>query len=272
MARGKKSYRKKTRAKRRKRNVLRRPLARTGGLMGMEKKFVDQYLPVTTIGVDSANCLHVPSGTNYTAGLVATTQGSGAQERDGRIQHNLSIHLQGRIRHQSWVSSGDSAANFKQLEQHPIRMMLILDTQLNGAALAPGLPLVMQGTAIGPAGTQVALPAAVSAYGFRNLENTQRFKVLYDKIIVPRLQTPTVVGSVVGGTATDEHLGVTEYIIPFEIHKALGFKSTWSAGTAGTAGMLRDNALGLYVFKTGEHEGSDRICDISYISRLRFSG
>lgn len=85
----------------------------------------------------------------------AIAQGSGESERIGRKVTNSSLHINGSLYLSNTVNYGVE-----------VRIVVVKDTQCNGAALVPG---------------SVILP---SVNGFRNLEWVSRYQVMADKTYV----------------------------------------------------------------------------------------
>jgi len=119
---------------------------------GAEEKFLDTQIDISNI----TNAYVV--ATNQITSLNVIPQGNGQSEREGRKVWLKSIQFRLRI-------TTDPAIAAAPLNM--IRIMVVMDTQTNGAAYT-GAQLLQQ----------------FFVYGYRNIENTQRLKVLYDKVIV----------------------------------------------------------------------------------------
>lgn len=136
--------------------------ARTGGFMGLEKKFADIE---TNNDAFSSAWATMEDPTNDSISGVA--QGDGESQRDGRKYAIHSIHIRYRIH----VAASESQTT--PLPDLFGRLCLVLDTQTNGAQLTASDVM------------DVGLTDDVLA--FRNLQHsTKRFRVLMDKTFMLR--------------------------------------------------------------------------------------
>ena len=213
---------------------------RTGGFLGVERKFVDADLSGIAFTSNTWSGANLDPATNNQLNPVA--QGDGESERDGRNYNMLSIHIKG------YVHVDASEASVATFPDTLFRIALVLDTQTNGAQLDP--TNVFTGT------------NAIVA--FRNLQYIKRFKVLKD-IMLCKDATQTNEG----GTNSFAH-GI--WRIPFEIHHE--FKTPVqvnTTGTAATVSVVTDNSL--HLIGTALQDGVITAnTKIYYNSRLRFVG
>lgn len=131
---------------------------RTGGFLGIEKKFFDTEHTGYNVTAAWANV------SPTTTMLSCVEQGNGQSQRNGKKYQILSIHIKGVIDVDAVESSNSP------LPDQVARVALVLDTQSNGAALTATDVFSDTGT--------------VDAFAFRNLEYTTRFKVLSDQTFV----------------------------------------------------------------------------------------
>lgn len=125
--------------------------ARTGGLLAIERKFNDDLVTPQTLNPASWSFID-PSTPKH---LTSIAQGDGPSQRDGRQVVINSLFIRGRC-----VNNRPYGAR--------VRIAIVLDTQTNGS-----VPVADEVYMFPNAGTEID--------SFRNLEWTQRYKVLYDK-------------------------------------------------------------------------------------------
>lgn len=213
---------------------------RTGGFLGVERKFVDADKSGIAFTNNTWAGANLDPATNNQLNPVA--QGDGESERDGRNYNMLSIHIKG------YVHVDAAEASVATFPDTMFRIALVLDTQTNGAQLDP--TNVFTGT------------NAIVA--FRNLQYIKRFKVLKDIMLCKNaMQTNE------GGTNSFAH---GTWRIPFEIHHE--FKTPVqvnTTGTAATVSVVTDNSL--HLIGTALQDGIITAnTKIYYNSRLRFVG
>ena len=127
----------------------RTPNVRTGGYIGLEKKFVDQELDDTDV-----------TETGQVVGPIgAVAQGNGDSQRIGRKQFLHSLFIRGYITEPAQATSNEADNWFM--------IALVLDRQTNEADMT--LAQLYAGT-----------PHWLS---WRNLENSERFQILKQKMI-----------------------------------------------------------------------------------------
>lgn len=225
------------------RRVLNR---RTGGFIGMEKKFFNasRTIPLTA-PTDATGgecdpttllCLNCPA------------QGDGEQNRDGRQIGMDAIYIKGMI-------SMASQANQTATDTLPhIMIALVLDTQTNGAQLNS------EDVYENPSGF-----ATLASQPFRNLENNQRFKVLQTVSIEPK-DIASAIQPVYDGTNIEQQ-GVT---VPFTMYKKLnGMKVNFLTGqTTSVISAIADNSLHIVAYTSN----TSLAPALLYNSRLRFVG
>ena len=209
---------------------------RTGGFIGIEKKFVDYQVTGAAIVQTVTGAVINPGGA--VACLTATAQGDGENERDGRQEKSLSLHVQGT------VTFAEVSAASPQTK-HFVRVLIFQDKQTNGAL--PNSQDVLDDTVV----TGVNRPQA-----FRNLQFINRFKVLRDFIIRCPNQEPV-------------HTGVTTISagnqVPFSVHIPLKH-SVHHTGTTAAIANIADNSISLMAIASGPSVNMD------YASRYRFIG
>lgn len=132
---------------------------RISGYVGRELKFLDSYrAPAAFTTTWSA----MSPSTGVTDCLTMPAQGDGESNRDGRHYYIHGIYIRGTI--QRAVVEADTAP---PIQEHA-RIVLVWDSQTNATAVTA--------TSVMDNG------AGVDLNSFRNLQNSKRFKILYDKI------------------------------------------------------------------------------------------
>ncbi len=208
--------------------------ARTGGFLGIERKFFDVQQTATALSLEWATS--EPATTN----LTAVAQGDGESERDGRKYVIDSIHIKGFI---------ETAALESQPGPIPdiiVRICLVWDQQTNGAQLTA---------------TDVMVAGRSDpTQSFRNLQFTKRFIVLWDK-------TFKIVRDNINEGAVNLFAAAVTRSYPFKINKTFGagMQVTMSGTTANIANVV-DNSIHLIA------AASDVQALLSYQCRIRFKG
>lgn len=218
---------------------------RTGGLMGIEEKFLDKYLIQTTLTVAGPTTLNASV---HGAGghLAVIPVGAGPNERVGRTVTLKSIQAKGLIRFP--VQTGAASADLGTVE---IYLALVWDKQTNGAVFG-GYDVFAT-----PDG-----PADKSTLMFRNLSNTSRFQILWsDTFYMPHR------AMVHNGTTIDK----ASVTVPFEFYKDLNIPVQYNAvATTGVIGTVTDNSLNmLYAASEDGPTVTDPTIDMNY--RIRFA-
>lgn len=236
-------------AKRRKIVVARRPSAsvstqvkrallnqRTGGFLGLEKKFKDfEYDAVISASIagseaDPATALS----------LTAIEQGDGEQQREGRKCTVQSVQMRGKVVFVSADSTTIATGGF-------VRLLLVQDKQSNAAQFNA------EDVLVDPTDTDL------DSVTPRNLQYTQRFKVLVDKTIrCPQKPAVFDADSVLSG----------QWEVPFSIYKKINILQNFN-GTANppTIAQQIDNSVHLIAISSN---GTQNL--LRYFSRVRFMG
>lgn len=224
---------------------------RTGGLLGLEVKFLDAPRTLTAIAspADATGGEMDPSSV-ITGCLSAPAQGDGPSNRDGNRIAMKSIYITGLI-----SIAGQSALAALNAEVFPtVFLALVLDTQTNAAQLNSEDVF-----------TNPNASGDTAAQPLRNMSFTNRFKVL---------KTLTIPGSrffaVASNNAAATTISTTGCHLPFSLSKNLGglkVQFTTGSTTADVAGVI-DNSLHLIAYCSSTASNPT----IAYNSRLRFVG
>jgi len=222
---------------------------RTGGNYGKydrgsrsELKFIDNILTANVIsatgeGRGDTNDFVTPAvaiAANNT--LVQIAQGDQAYQRNGKTVRVKAIH--GRLTVQ--LPSTTNAASTADI----YRVMLVLDTQCNGAVFNPADLISYPGQ-------------AVSVNSFNNLENNHRFRVLMD------VERP--INSSAGGAPTGTPaFGVSNHLIRFSKKCDIPIEYSTSA-TTGAIATIKSNNLVLFTIS------ANGLVSLGGIIRLRFT-
>ncbi len=214
---------------------------RTGGFLGIEKKFLDLEFDDTMV-VTMAGSESDPPGTGaQTApgGLSCIAQGDGESQRDGRQAVLKDILIRGVLRRVGGSDKG--VPSF-------VRLILLQDTQTNGAQFNA------EDVYVDPSN------ADLDALTYRNLQFASRFKILHDQVY-----SLPVTASAGNGTANDN----ADTLRNFTISKKLQIKVNYS-GTTAVIANTTDNSLHLMAIAgPGALAGA---VSLFYTSRLRFVG
>lgn len=214
---------------------------RTGGFMGIEKKFYDT-------GLDSG-ALVAPTGAagaEFDPATVATisapAQGDGESNRDGRQIALKSAQINGLI-------SVPVQANQTATDVAPVvSIFLVLDTQTNGAQLNS------EDVFTNPAGV-----ANTAWAPFRNLQYAKRFRVLSHKVV--RIPMPQITYD---GTNIEQG-GVQ---VPFTMYVPLKNLVVNFTGTTAGVSNVTDNSLHVIAYASNISLAPT----INYNARVRFVG
>lgn len=218
------------RARKAKSPARRRAISRSSGFLGLEKKFVDyEYDNAVSSSVAGSEADPTPA-----LALNSITQGDGESQRDGRKASIKSIFIRGAIRRDGQSDVGAASM---------VRLILVHDRQTNGAQFNAEDVL------------DDPTNAGLDCYAQRNLQYSQRFRVLADKMIT----LPVTAGDAAACASTE---------VPFTIHKTLNMNTTYS-GTTAVVGSITDHSLHLIAIRGGT--GGDS-CNLQYVSRVRFMG
>lgn len=219
---------------------------RTGGLLGIEKKFYDTFKAATAFASTSdwTGCEFDPAAT--ISCLNAVTQGDGPTQRDGSSITMKSIFIQGACVRAAQEASVDP------LIYDGVRIALVLDTQCRGAELNAE---DVYGTALATALGAVSAPQ-------RNMSYSTRFKVLRE--IFVSLNTDNI--SVTAANTFNCNGIMKRFQIKY-VFPGGGLKVRYLVGgTTESIANITDNALFLIA------NSVSATCSGAYASRLRFVG
>jgi len=197
---------------------------RTGGFLGIENKFVDlNFSGDLGVSVTGSEC-----DPATVLALNAIAQGDGESERDGRVCRLRSVHVKGLL---TKDSSSTAPSTF-------VRLLLVLDTQTNGAQL----------------NAEDVIVSASSTITFRNLQYAKRFRVLRDQLYT--LNSQSGVATAFGGANKT-----------FEWNVPLNNLVCTHSGTTASVANIQDNSL--HVIAIGSNAAD---VALAYRSRVRFVG
>lgn len=222
---------------------------RSGGLLGVETKFLDMSVSAGVIPVSTnwTGTEFDPAASGTTGCLNCPAQGDGAQNRDGLKFICKSLEIEGTI-----LCTSQTAQTTADIVPE-VLIAVILDSQTNGAQA--------QGEdTYGNLGGN----AVLSSHPLRNMTNSSRIKVLKKKLL--RGMMPTMVN--VGATPTT--FEQTGYTIPFKMFIPLNnmvVKCTTGGTTADVANIV-DNSIHLIA----NASNITLAPTIYYNARLRFVG
>lgn len=223
--------------------IVRMPNLRSGGFVGIEKKFYDTFLAATAIA-SSTDC----SGGEYDPATVqclnGPQQGSGESQRDGKQIHVSNVSVKGivTVAVQANVTSTDVAPT--------IMIALVQDMQTNSAQLRS------EDVFENPSGQAYLTPMS-----FRNLEFVTRFKVLKTVTIDMEQMEPVYDGT---------NIEVSGRTTKFEIHHYFGrdgMDTQFKDGNEGCTSIV-NNSLHIIAFTSS----TTLAPQISYNSRIRYRG
>jgi len=218
---------------------------RTGGFLGIEKKFLDTGIATTNLVV-SAACQSCEFDPTTALCLNAPVVSDGQSGREGRQITMDSIEIKGSV----YIPP---TANQNQVVAAPIvTVFLVLDKQTNGAQLNS------EDVFVSPYSAQ-----ANASMPSRNLEYEKRFSVLASRRINP-------IAMPLSFNVDTDVVYSSGIFHPFTLRKNLkgmkvNFKQT---GTDGTVATITDNSLHIIATCTGI--GAEP--QMFYNSRLRFRG
>jgi len=223
----------------------RRPLnMRSGGWIGLERKFLDTGINNNALvtSATGSGCEYDPTTALC---LNAPLLGDGQSNREGRQIAMDSITIKGTV-----SLTGEATLTYSVAPI--VTVMLVLDTQTNGAQLS--------------AEDVIEIPYSSTVNGgrpFQDLQYEQRFKIL-KSVTIACPPNPQVYNAAVPSVWNQgQH-------IPFTITKNLrGLKTNFTlTGTDGTIATIADNSLHI-VATISADQLSPRLY---YNSRLRFYG
>ena len=201
---------------------------RTGGFQvgryagrGAELKFFDGTKASTATGT---------GGTIFNDSLVLIQQGAGESNRIGRKCVVKSIHLRGQVLLAAKTSSNQTS--------DVVRIMLYWDKQTNGAAA-----------------TVANILASADSDAFRNLQNSGRFRILYDKWTNM---------SALSGQGDGTTFAYGEVAKHFRINKRCHVPLEFDASTGAITDLTTNNIGVLVISQAGA-------ASVEYNWRIRFS-
>lgn len=220
------------------RRPRRRRNTRTGGFLGIEKKFYDTSLVGSALITAVAGSEHNPSATlNFTT----IAQGDGESNRDGRKAVIKSVYVTGSF-------NAVPQANAVSADTQPtVCAYLVHDKQTNGAELAA------EDVFLNPSGD-----ANAACSPLRNLQQSTRFRIL-DSVQIA-LPAPTLTYD---GTNMEQG-GIN---IPFKLSWSGNMPIVYS-GTTSDVANITDNSIQLVAFCTN----TAIVPLITYNARTRFVG
>ncbi len=209
---------------------------RIGGFVGIETKFVDYER--TALTVDNAWAGNELDDTTALA-VSSIAQGDGESQRDGRKCELLSCHLKGT----ATLASNEAQAN--PGESTVLRLILVLDKQTNGAQLNA---------------EDVVTATTLDVNAWRNLQNSQRFRILKDVRMDINFTQHT--------QEAVNDFSYANQVKSWEMHVV--FKKPIVVNHTGTTAVvtsIADNSIHLIGVSTSTAQ-----CVINYVSRVRFRG
>lgn len=223
MFKGKKYYKKKYKKKYKKRNML-----KSAGTAGVEYKNLDS----------AANVVVNAAGSITSQTLVAIPEGTGESERVGRQVQCTSLNIRGYIKIETF---NYVPASFF------LRFIVYVDKQANGAAATPAELIDTN-------------PAGFYINNLRNLEQTDRFIILKDKLI----RTDPTSGLYNTNLFTNVP---TEQFVPFKCNLSLNDMPIQYSGTAGGLSDIRSNNIGIMCISSDPASNGLRV---RYTARVRY--
>jgi len=214
-----------------------------GGWQELKFKDAAQTVTSTANGVTQA----LSNGANSQGDMLRIEQNTSESGRIGRKARLRSLEIKFLMKHSGEINITSAAIN--TLHQ-TMRMVIAKDRQSNGAN--PTYDLIFQQVNDG------VNPVFDSVFGFRNLENKERFTILHDRRHTLNSKTATVVG------------GAVE-ILPVEMTRNIrvnlkGTPVEFSGTTGGIAERRTNNIVMFLFFETAKKT------EVSLHSRLRFEG
>lgn len=211
---------------------------RTGGYMGLEKKFIDyEYDAAVNQALAGAEADPTEGALN------AIAQGDGESNRDGRKCTLVGVHLKGYVQR----DADTSATPLNSYLGCTARLVVVHDKQTNGAAL--------NAEDVFEDPTDTDLEPLV----FRNLAYTKRFSILHDEVINLDANTISV------DPATGEWSSAVRQM--FTVNKKLNVPVLFT-GTTANVSTISDSSIHVLCW-TG---ANDAPATLRYISRVRFVG
>lgn len=217
---------------------------RTGGLLGIEKKFLDTAKTQTALTAPTdATGGEYPPTSGCTGCLSAPAQGDGPTNREGNKIVIDSIYLQGQIN--CAVQANQTGADLSPV----VMVALILDTQTNGAQLNSE-----------DVYTNFSAASLQATQLMRNMSYTSRFKVL--KVWKKQLRIPTLTFD---GTNIEQSGFTTPFVLKWKGKLPVTF--TTGSTTADIANVT-NNSIQVVAFTSS----TDLTPGLNYNCRMRFYG
>lgn len=213
---------------------------RTGGFIGMEKKFHDFEKATTTVVATVAGSEQDPATVNCLNGIA---QGDGESQRDGRNYVIDSLYIKGEVNTVAQEATTANRANLKPFEE--VSVALVLDTQTNGAQAAA------ENVFVDPSNTELDCKL------LRNLQYNTRFRVLWEENLHLDFNTLAHDGTqyYTLGTSRGFKIWLPNLKIPVT-----------TTGTSANVSVISNNSLHMIaVSRAG-------LARIEYHGRLRFRG
>jgi hypothetical protein len=235
--RRRRKYHQKAEATRRKMYGPRSLNKRTGGYIGIEKKFKDyNYQDLITNEITNATAIADPGP--RTSPINGLTQGDTETERVGRVTYLKSIHIKGRV-----VFAASFTGAIAPIS-HKVRLLLVIDKQSNGANISAASVLADR------SGTGFDVEAHY------NPENVSRFQILRDFTLDEGANGGFYNGSQLGKTATTRSFSIDHtFSKPLKIVHA---------GNVNTYAGIATNQVHLIAL-------ADNVSSqLTYVSRVRF--
>ncbi len=225
-----------------KRDLVRMLNKRTGGFVGKELKFHDLTRNTNILADGAAVGLEVDPTPQFC--LNSVVQGTGPTERIGRRIWMKSLQIQGHVGFSP--EKGQVNPNI----DHIVTIWVVLDTQTNQSAAQSEQVFTNAGI------------AALSPYLFRNMQNTDRFRVLKKKTIKMTADVST------DDTAVPAEFAHSGRRFPFKFWLPLNRMAVLfdPNSTLGTVSQIMDNSI--HMMAATSDTGS--VPFIDYVSRLRF--
>lgn len=231
MFRRRRSYGRRYSGRKRKR-YFRPGYDRTGGLyrkrrrlqrFGMEKKFYEGSLSITSIGTGGVHPVNIStSPTAVASTIVGIPEGTSQVTRIGSKCTITDIFMRLNF---SFLTASSANLDQNTFAHETVRVIVYWDKQANSLAIAN--PLVLLATDLYNA--------------FRNLSNKHRFRILFDKLITFN----TTAGSAGNGTTQASQRVVRDYQV--KLAKKVFIPIEYSADT-GDIDTIRSNNIGVMVW------------------------
>lgn len=175
--------------------------------MGVRGSGESKYYDFRDDGTFSANTWKIQS-------LITIPSGDTATSRDGRMATVTNFHINGYL-----------VGNAGGYVVH--RVVVLIDKQANGALPSASDVFITTATTGG---------SVSGLYAYRNLDNTTRFEILYDK---KHIVAPSIAGM------------ANPPVKQFKISRKKTFNVEWS-GTSGATSTIRSNNLVVMTFVNGD--------------------